>query len=129
MILLVYYFLCYIAKSARNCGFSFFFSAYSRDAKEQFVTCIRIERIRIWKCIYITYLYLFHTLTLRFSFCNSIINFYQTHYSCKKEPPPTRKMTKTAIFRIETTAIFDRECYSSCKLWVLVYRKNKMASE
>ena len=100
----------------------FLFSAYSGDAKEEITTCKRFEseRIRILKCIYMSYLYMFHTLTFRFSVCNSIINLYETHYSCKKRSPsPTRKITNTTIFRIKTTAICDRECYISCEQFCL----------
>ena len=96
-----------------------------------------IIEMRILKCTYIPYLYSFHTLTFRFSVCNSIVNFYQTHYLCKKDPPPTLKLPNTAVFQIETAAIFDGEYYRSC-LWVIkgilgtivfVCRKNKIAVE
>ena len=98
---------------------------------------MEIEWILISKCIYMSYLHLFLTLIFRFLICNSIVNFYQKHYSRKKNPPQNRKITNTVVFRIETAAIFDRECHISCLLVikgilgmiVFVYRKNKMAAE
>ena len=76
--------------SATSAKSFLFFSAYSRDAKEEIVTCIRVERIRILKCICMSYFYMFYTLwlTFKFSVYNSIINLYEAHYSCKKDPQP-----------------------------------------
>ena len=83
----------------------FLFLAYSRDAKEEITTCKGFKMARKREDsnfeVYIhSILYVFHTLTFRFSVSKSIVNFYRTHYSCKKDPPPTRKLTNSAVFRI-----------------------------
>ena len=66
------------------------------------------------------YLYLSHTFTFRFSVCNSIVNFYQARSSCKKDSPPTQKITNTVFFRIQTDAFLKENAIvlvSNC-IWL-----------